>query len=256
MFPSLRKLFVGWGGQHKIHAHDVTRRACLRWRAPRRLALKSRLIFWRQIRVFPRSLKAVAAVAQGLKIGRICEQCHIPFVRDNVVNVRRRDAQAPADTFTTIRLACELSRPELFFPNVRGIEPSPACCRSAARIGTLRAVLLAPSAAHEHRASLMCARSQGLLSHGLSPPKKKQKRLNHTHPFGIVGSGAMAQALDIYDSRLLAFFTVNRKIDRRRCWQDFLICPPSTLRAKQKIILREHFTTLRFVLQYFYLPFF
>ena len=116
-----------------------------------------------RLRSFPpqilRCLAAVAAVAKALQVVRIAEEFKVSFVVHDVVYVCRLDPQAMLGAFPAPGLPQKLCRPELFGPQVCGIQLVPLSCLSAPIIPAHRLVLVTVPIGHQDMASWMPARS-------------------------------------------------------------------------------------------------
>lgn len=127
---------------------------------------------------FSRRFPAVTAVAQALQIAPIAEPCPVSLVVDDVVNVRRSDANPTLCALAAERLIQELRRPQVALPLVGLVHPAPGLRLGAAPVSA-RPVGIAIAIAHQHAAARVSAWPQRLLAHGLSPPRKTKSLRRH-----------------------------------------------------------------------------
>lgn len=168
--------FLTGAGAAKIPArrpHDAPERPSL---PPlfRKLLRRTFAVFMHFLHRFP----AVTAVAQALQIAPVAELAPVSLVVDDVVNVRRPDAEPPLCALAAKRLTQELHRPQVTPPFVGLIHPAPGLGLGTAPVAA-RPVGVAVAVAHQHTAAWMSARSQRLLAHGLSPPGKTKSLRRH-----------------------------------------------------------------------------
>lgn len=183
-------------------------------RRGRRLPRKLSAFFGKAFADFRSRLAAVAGMAQGLQVVRVCEQSPITAMRRDVINIGRSDAKPAPCAVTAKRLAQKLIRTQTVAEDRQHIPAMPACGLRAAPLFGL--MLGTVAVARQNAAANMSARFQGFYGHGLSPPDKTKT----PEPFTLLSESAQARWLRLIGS----IFTTD---SRRQFLHQTAICLPS-----------------------------
>lgn len=189
-------------------------------------------------------------MTERLQVVGIDEQRPHAAVRDDMIHIGGASPLSTEGTCAAVRLTPKLIGTHVILEDWQRVPLVPVRCRRASAGGVLRLVLWTVHLPRQHAAADMCARSEWLLCHGLSPPGKT-KAPEPSHLSVIIGSGALAQAhfVDIHDGLFPAVLAVDCDLLALRPRQDPQHLLALANRAEQISISCHHFTTHRFRLQ-------
>ena len=162
------------------------------------VAVRTKVAAKNSAAIFPhfcRSLATVTAMTKALQVIRVHEQSPVAPMGRDVINVGSADPSALSCAFPTKGFFQELHGPQFVTEHGQGIPPMPRGRFPAAPL--CRLVLWAVDPSGQSSAPDVGARSQGLICHGLSPPRNTKKPERPDTPLWCIrwlrlkGSGAM-----------------------------------------------------------------